>query len=99
MLHQADSHNFGQRVTKLDWASGSFFQKPRPIFWEWFFFGNTSPLCDLYRSAAPWFNLEIDFDSDGVHGRAREVIGQNDADPNDLDFLNFGRLLAYCYIF
>lgn len=41
----ADLHNFGQQVTLEDGPEGhSIYRKPRPIFWEWLFFGSNSPL-------------------------------------------------------
>ncbi|MGK5083410.1 hypothetical protein WDW37_08885 [Bdellovibrionota bacterium FG-1] len=105
MAHWADLHNFGQQVKRFARASGTFYQKPRTLFWEWLFFGTTSPLhAYLDRLDVPnltgWYGLEIESMGPDFCGEAREVID----DPagvadNEAALENFGALLGYCYAF
>lgn len=105
-MQLADLHNFGQSVQRIGRGSESFFQKPRPIFWEWLFFGRNSPLSEFFghsklngfspRNAI--FNLDTDMGPD-FSGRSREVVGIAEGTLSETHAYSLGTLLAYCYIF
>ena len=106
-MNNSDCHNFGKRVEKVQRASGAWFQKPRTVFWEWFFFGKTSPLAEVFSSVGKnsekpladfLFNLDIEINSAWL-GYAREVVETKDQELLSSHFYGFGVLLAYSYIF
>lgn len=101
MLNQnpkGDFHNFNKFVKQIDFNGAKVFSKPRPVFWELYFFGKESPLKEIFSSTTIKMNLELSssrsfFDNDVV---AIEVSQR----PIVLsDYFSFGQLLAYCYYF
>ncbi len=102
MKFEADFHNFGQSVQKIRRGSETTFQKPRPIYWEWLFFGKNSPLSIFFNDstfsvspAQTIFNLEIEMGSD-FKGSSREVIASSLPAISD-HLYSLGVLLGYCY--
>lgn len=102
----ADKHNFGQQVEKVRRGSDTWYRKPRTVFWEWLFFGSTSPLKTWFNEkgengtrplADYFFNLDIEVESTWS-GYAKEVATENQT-PTPEHFYAFGALIAYCYIF
>ncbi len=102
----ADKHNFGQQVEKVQRGSDTWYRKPRTVYWEWLFFGKTSPLKTLFNHkgengtrplADYFFNLDIEVESTWS-GYAKEVLTENQT-PTFEHFYAFGALIAYCYIF
>jgi hypothetical protein len=68
-LNRSDLHNFGRAVTQIDFE---FLHKPRSIFWEWLFLGN-SPLrsilnsnCEDLFGSLPDLKFESNDYSDGL---------------------------------
>lgn len=100
MKIDADLHNFGQKVSQIERASGIYFQKPRPIYWEWFFFGATGPLKSIFATkiGAALFNLDVHFDN-GDCGFSRQVVEDNGQKDQSAHAYNLGVLIAYCYLF
>jgi hypothetical protein len=100
MKIDADLHNFGQHVTQIERASEIYFQKPRPIYWEWFFFGNNSPIKNIFepKIAEVLFNLDVHFDN-GDCGFSKQVIESSEDHDKDAHAYNLGILIAYSYIF
>lgn len=112
----ADRHNFGQQVKPTDGAScvgaPRVFHKPRTVFWEWLFFGKTSPLQPLFAVpgknsglivSEAFFNLDVSVESQWS-GTSKEVIadesiGQLGYEKNLDLFIRFGMLLGYAYVF
>ncbi|MCM2280913.1 MAG: hypothetical protein NDI61_03605 [Bdellovibrionaceae bacterium] len=43
-----DKHNFGRCTFKVSRGEDLLFVKPRPVFWEWLFFGVDSPLTNAF---------------------------------------------------
>jgi len=104
MVIEADLHNFGRSVQKVGRASGTYYQKPRPVYWERLFFGVDSPLASFFgKGGAEFqpkhalFNLETEIDADFT-GLSREVLSVP-ASVERNHFYSFGVLLAYCYVF
>ena len=102
----ADKHNLGQQVEKVQRGSDTWYRKPRTVYWEWLFFGKTSPLKTLFNHkghngtrplADYFFNLDIEVESTWS-GYAKEVSTENQT-PTLERFYAFGALIAYCYIF
>jgi hypothetical protein len=97
---EGDLHNFGQKVQKLVLEGKCYFEKPRPICWEWLFFGRESPLISIFKTEATlanqFFNLEIEF-TENYHGRALSVTPVAGGSHQELLF-SAGALLAYCFI-
>lgn len=102
----ADKHNFGQQVETVQRGSDTWYRKPRTVYWEWLFFGKTSPLKTLFNEkgengtrplADYFFNLDIEVESTWS-GYAKEVATENQT-PTSEHFYAFGALIAYCYIF
>lgn len=106
MLHQGDPHNFGQRVTATNRASGTYFQKPRPVYWEWLFFGATSPLKKCFdtqgergtKVSENLFNLDVQIKT-LTSGESRSVEAANLPYATARHAYSLGVLLAYTYIF
>lgn len=104
MKFEADFHNFGQSVQEIRRGSEMIFQKPRPIYWEWLFFGKDSPLSIFFNhstfSATPAqtiFNLEIEMGVD-FKGSSRAITVSSVAATAD-HLYSLGVLLGYCYAF
>lgn len=100
MKLDADLHNFGQKVAQVGRGSEVYFQKPRPIFWEWFFFGTNSPLKEIFNKtqfADGIFNLQVEMNQNftGFSKKVDEGINFN----KDSHAYHLGALLAYCYVF
>lgn len=102
----ADKHNFGQQVEKVQRGSDIWYRKPRTVYWEWFFFGKTSPLKTIFNEVGNhgnkplseyFFNLDIEIENTWS-GFAREFSGENTTSSNE-HFYAYGALIAYCYIF
>lgn len=100
MKIDADLHNFGQHVTQIERASVIYFQKPRPIYWEWFFFGKNSPLVKTFESNVTQvlFNLDVHFEKDHC-GFSKQVIDSDESNDQKAHAYNLGVLIAYCYLF
>jgi hypothetical protein len=106
-MNIADKHNFGKSVEKIRQASGTLFRKPRTVFWEWLFFGNKSPLAEIFNTAGLngelplssfLFNLELNVDGPWL-GHSTEVQADESGNLKPSHFYGFGVLLAYSYIF
>lgn len=102
----ADKHNFGQQVEKVQRGPDTWYRKPRTVYWEWLFFGKTSPLKPLFNDTGEngnrpladyFFNLDTEVESTWS-GYVKEVATENQA-PTPEHFYAFGALIAYCYIF
>lgn len=102
----ADKHNFGQQVEKIQRGFDIWYQKPRSVYWEWLFFGKTSPLKNLFNVkgkngirpiADYFFNLDVEIESKWS-GSAKEIPTEVQK-PTLEHFYSFGTLIAYCYIF
>lgn len=102
----ADKHNFGQQVEKVQRGSDTWYRKPRTVYWEWLFFGSTSPLKTLFNEkgengtrplADYFFNLDIEVEGTWS-GYAKEVVAENQTLTPE-HFYAFGALIAYSYIF
>lgn len=101
MKLDADLHNFGQQVTQEERASGIYFRKPRPVYWEWLFFGNNSPLKSCFQAeklSEVVFNLDVE-NYDGTGGLSKKVLEVDESETDLSQSYNFGVLTAYCYIF
>lgn len=104
--HQGDLHNFGQAVHAVERASGTYFQKPRPIYWEWLFFGKASPLMPFFskkgdRGLSPGdclFHLEVEMNRDFT-GLSRRIKPSTKGEVTAGHAYSLGVLLAYCYVF
>jgi hypothetical protein len=101
----ADLHNFGRSVQKVGRASGTYYQKPRPIYWERLFFGVDSPLSPYFKKAGQefeprhaLFNIETEIGEDFC-GFSREIAEARTFGVHRDHFYSFGVLLAYCYAF
>lgn len=105
-METADLHNFGKSVQRIGQESEAYYLKPRPVYWEWLFFGRNSPLSDLFNHSrlagfAPrqiLFNLDTEI-NDNFSGRSREVRAAANAENKPTHYYSLGVLLAYCYIF
>lgn len=106
-MQVADLHNFGKRVEKIRRDSGVWYQKPRTVFWEWLFFGKSSPLAEVFsitgengesQLAGFLFNLETEVNSEWL-GYSREQAEASVERLLPSHFYGFGVLLAYSYIF
>lgn len=106
----ADTHNFGQQVKRVQQGTDAlpcfYYDKPRSVYWEWLFFGQTSPLKNIFETKArdPYktlshylFNLDIEI-LGKWRGRSKEVV-EWPGDITNEHFYAFGVLIAYCYIF
>jgi len=106
----ADTHNFGQQVKRVQQGTDAlpcfYYNKPRSVYWEWLFFGQTSPLKnifeikarDSYKALSHYlFNLDIEI-LGKWRGRSKEVV-EWPGDITNEHFYAFGVLIAYCYIF
>ena len=100
MKIDADLHNFGQQVTQIERASEIYYQKPRPIYWEWLFFGSNSPMKNSFEPsiAEVLFNLDVHLESNDC-GFSKQVIEASDDNDQSAHAYNLGVLTAYCYLF
>ncbi|MDD4976851.1 MAG: DUF4135 domain-containing protein, partial [Bacteriovorax sp.] len=100
MKIDADLHNFGQHVTQIERASEIYFQKPRPIYWEWFFFGKNSPIKNIFgpKTAKVLFNLDVHLESDDC-GFSKQIVEAEEGNDQSSHAYNLGILIAYCYLF
>ncbi len=103
---RGDPHNFGQFVQVVSRASGIYFQKPRPVYWERLFFGKDSPLAGLFEGQdrgglslrEQLFNLDVEV-GEKFSGFSRQVTTfSGNRDEHALGH-SLGVLLAYCYVF
>lgn len=95
-----DQHNFGQAVRRITLPDGSFwFQKPRPVYWEWLFFGVTSPLADFFKQKESIFGLAIEFENNFLWGSSKLIEESQRGPPSDKQLFGFGYLLGYAYTF
>lgn len=113
MIHSGDSHNFGQRVGLELGASGEkSFRKPRPVYWEWLFFGQDSPLKSTLLTLAEAgsieltealfqsiFRLDVEMDKLHFHGRVRGLsdVTSEPGPQSPVHLYRFGVLLAYAF--
>ena len=105
-LFEADLHNFGQCVKRIERGPSTWYKKPRSVFWEHLFFGDNSPIKSIFDSigsngiqplASYLFNLEVESESSWL-GYAREV--KSAQTPICLNhFYSLGVLIGYCYLF
>ena len=102
----ADRHNFGKQVERIMRGSDQWYQKPRTVYWEWLFFGKTSPLKAFFNGigengkkplADYFFNLDVEV-TENWSGYVREVKSA-DVPLTEEHFYAFGALIAYCFIF
>ncbi|NJM10010.1 MAG: DUF4135 domain-containing protein [Bdellovibrionaceae bacterium] len=100
-MHTGDSHNFGRRVESAIRSNLPCIFKPRTVFWEEFFFGLNSPFRRLYRQFGELpFPMEIDrLDSSGVHDNWIQLIDKQDRSPTEVEYRQFGSILAYSFLF
>lgn len=100
MQIDSDLHNFGRHVTQIERASEIYFQKPRPIYWEWFFFGNSSPLKNTFCAniGKVLFNLDVHFEDDNS-GFSKKIEEVEASSNQSAHAYNLGILIAYCYLF
>ncbi len=104
-MFEADRHNFGKCVERIERASGHWYRKPRSVYWEHLFFGQGSPIKSFFNSAGPngdrplseyLFNLNVEVKNDWL-GFSEEVSG--DEIPISIEhFYSFGVLVGYCYL-
>lgn len=106
----ADRHNFGQQVEPTERASSFYFKKPRTVFWEWLFFGQSSPLRSCFdirgvnsglTIAEAIFNLDVSCESEwsGLSQRVSASDAIVDGEEKLRVYSRFGMLLAYSYVF
>lgn len=101
MMFEADFHNFGQSVQRIGRGSEVYFRKPRPVYWEWLFFGRNSPLSSFFRAgdcADFLFNLDVEIKSPTT-GISRLVAEDTSGLVSDQHLYGFGVLLCYAYVF
>lgn len=103
-----DSHNFGRRVSVFKDPVGNVrVEKPRTIYWEYFFLDGSSPLRQVLRDIAD----SLDFDA--ILGNIKIEMSENCKDgvaefyeeppvesfvATSEWFRNYGRILAFCSI-
>src|SRR5579872_1082668 len=104
MKFEADFHNFGQLVQKVRRGAESVFQKPRPIYWEWLFFGKSSPLSIFFdhstfstSPAKTLFNLEVEMGT-SYKGTSRQVVESGEVHTSE-HLYSLGVALGYSYVF
>ena len=105
-MEKADLHNFGKSVQRFGQRAGFVYLKPRPIYWEWLFFGKDSPLSGFFDQSRiggitpgrVLFNLVTEIEND-FSGRSQEVVATSNGETAPSHLYSLGVLLAYCYIF
>lgn len=106
---EADKHNFGQRVERIQQASDTrSYRKPRSVLWERLFFGAGSPLRPLFdepgeNGSVPladlFFNLQVEVAGDWL-GFSEEFVGSAMPEPvTEAHFYSFGALMGYAFLF
>ncbi|GEM_PF-2563788 len=109
----SDPHNFGQRVERVDFGGEASYVKPRPIFWEYLFFGEESPVSQFFDKPIGLRDSKIEFKElffrlqfmSDVYlpsgGVVKEIRGLDKAatSPSTLDWYSYGALIGYSYIF
>lgn len=95
---QGDLHNFNRSVYKVALKDGAFFKKPRPVIWETLFFGNKSPLKNIFSNTAIQMELN-QLASSGFFENDMLEVSKSDRAISESDFYCFGQLLGYCYYF
>lgn len=104
MKDSGDLHNFGRQVS-LD-ESKRLYHKPRCVFWEQFYFGQSSPLFKFFQDNLPpadfnffqkHFKLIITGNDLSREGYSSELIS-NQVDSS-LSCSDVGQLIAYCSVF
>ncbi len=106
MMEKADLHNFGKSVQRFGQGAGFVYLKPRPIYWEWLFFGKDSPLSGFFDQSRlggitpgrVLFNLITEIENN-FSGRSKEVVASANGETAPSHLYSLGVLLAYCYIF
>ena len=101
-MHQilGDRHNFGRSTYRTVVNGKTLIHKPRPVFWEWLFFGIDSPLKealdqDLETLLAGIFKLDVS-DPFSLHlGQVKEIERSNSIIDN-VTFEKYAALTAYC---
>jgi lantibiotic modifying enzyme len=76
----------------------SVFNKPRSVFWELFFFGQKSPLRQIFASTSIQMNLTLQ-SSNGNFDNNIIGIERSNRNIETADYYAFGQLLAYSYYF
>ena len=95
-----DFHNFGQAVRRVISPDGTiWFEKPRPVYWEWLFFGTSSPLAVFFENREAIFGLTIEFQNEKRSGRSKEILATPSGAVAPEQLFGFGYLLAYAYVF
>lgn len=97
-IPKGDFHNFNRFVSQRKLNGAIVFNKPRPVFWEMFFFGERSPLKRVFTSTTIQMNLRH-LQAKGVFDNDVKAINSADRLATLDDFYAFGQLLAYCYFF
>lgn len=105
-MEAADLHNFGKSVQRIERGSIVLYRKPRPIYWEWLFFGKDSPLSVFFDQSrvsgvSPGeviFNLITEIENDFC-GNSHEVKASESIENKPSHLYSLGVLLAYCYLF
>lgn len=105
-IFEADRHNFGKCVKRIERASGYWYRKPRSVYWEHLFFGQDSPLKSFFdvvgfngdRILSEYlFSLNVEFESEWL-GFSEEVSA-DETPISDEHFYSLGILIGYCYLF
>lgn len=104
-----DSHNFGSAVELQQTTEGPRYRKPRPVFWEYLFFGASSPLKLLLIHSTGSLPLRNFFEKSFslVHyeyqrptGGFVEPVHVRPIENLSVESLyNFGALCAYAFVF
>ncbi len=104
-MFEADRHNFGKCVKRIERASDHWYQKPRSVFWEHLFFGRSSPIKNIFdiigsngnRPLSDYlFNLDVKIENIW-NGYSKEIISESNPILNE-HFYSFGVLIGYCYL-
>lgn len=89
-----DLHNFGAAVQKIELNGSIYYKKPRTMFWENLFFGESSPLKSVFQNTllSNYFCLaEVQFEGELLQ---KAIIPSHSC---NFHFENFGFLMAYCF--
>lgn len=95
-MPRGDRHNFNRFVRESVRGGTRVFRKPRPVFWELFFFGRTSPLKGVFSATTIGMNLEL-AESRGPFDNDMLAVATAPRAITPDDYYAFGQLLAYCY--
>ncbi|MCB0350122.1 MAG: DUF4135 domain-containing protein [Bdellovibrionales bacterium] len=97
-MSQGDSHNFNRFVFEGVSGGTRVYVKPRPIFWELFFFGANSPLKTLFTKMTIKMEL-VHATEQSTHDNKVVAINSSKRPITPKDFYELGQLLGYCYYF